>query len=353
MKGLPLLTLPPFPERTYTMKTALTLACRRALLSTFALVLFAAATAPEAFAQRGDRLSSRGSVLYGDLKVEGMATDGTFQVILYAGVAVMQQTIISSGGRYRFSGVPNGEYTIVVQYENQGVYRNLIRIAENQPTDVRHDITLTAQAPAAGKANASSGVVYNRSSGNQSLYDGALALIEKKQMDEAVAALKKVVASDAKDYVAWTELGTVYFKQEKHSDADASYQKALEAKPDYLLAMINQGKLRLAQKNFDGAIEVLSKAVAQAPASADVQYYLGESYLGARKGSKAVGHLNEAIRLDPMGKADVHLRLATLYNAAGMKDKAVLEYEQFLQKRPDYAEKKKIQDYISQNKTTQ
>lgn len=332
------------------MKPALNRACRPLFL--IALLFFVASVGmvnDKAYGQRTDRLSGRGSVLYGDLKVEGMGAEGTFQVILYAGVNVMQQTTIGGNGRFRFNGVPNGEYQIVVQYDNQVVYRNILRLAENQPTDVRHDITLTAQAPAGGKTT-TPGLVYNRSSANQTLYTGALASIEKKQLDEAVTSLKKIVSSDAKDYMAWTELGTVYFKQEKFSDADAAYRKALEAKPDYLLALVNLGKLQLAQKNFEGAIETLSQAAGQAPTSADVQYYLGEAYLGAKKGSKAVGHLNEAIRLDPTGKADVHLRLATLYNAARMKDKAVLEYEQFLAKRPDYPEKKKIQDYITQNK---
>jgi hypothetical protein len=33
-----------------------------------------------------------------------------------------------------------------------------------------------------------------------------------------------------------------------------------------------------------------------------------------------------------------------------MKDKAAAEYEQFLAKKPDYPGKKKLQEYISQNK---
>jgi hypothetical protein len=48
--------------------------------------------------------------------------------------------------------------------------------------------------------------------------------------------------------------------------------------------------------------------------------------------------------------ADAHLRLGTLYNAVGMKDKAASEYEQFLKKKPDYPDKKKLQDYIATNK---
>jgi len=93
---------------------------------------------------------------------------------------------------------------------------------------------------------------------------------------------------------------------------------------------MNLGKLRLATKNFESAIEPLTQAVTAKPTSAEANYFLGEAYLQIKKGSKAVGYLNEALRLDPIGMAEVHLWLALLYNGAGMKDKAASEYEQFL-----------------------
>ena len=39
-----------------------------------------------------------------------------------------------------------------------------------------------------------------------------------------------------------------------------------------------------------------------------------------------------------------------LYNAAGYRDRAAAEYEQFLAKKPDYPEKEKLQKYIRENK---
>jgi len=56
------------------------------------------------------------------------------------------------------------------------------------------------------------------------------------------------------------------------------------------------------------------------------------------------------LRLDPKNIAEVHLRLALLYDRAGMKDKAAAEYESFLKQRPDYKERKKLEAYISANK---
>jgi tetratricopeptide (TPR) repeat protein len=104
------------------------------------------------------------------------------------------------------------------------------------------------------------------------------------------------------------------------------------------------------QKQYEPAIDALEKAVKARPTSADANHFLGESYLQIKKGSKAVGYLYEAIRLDPQGKADVHLRIAALYHGAGLKQKAALEYEQFLAKRPDYSDKKRLQQYIADNK---
>ncbi|MCA1593187.1 MAG: tetratricopeptide repeat protein [Acidobacteria bacterium] len=117
--------------------------------------------------------------------------------------------------------------------------------------------------------------------------------------------------------------------------------------PSFLLAFLNLGRLRMARKDYAGVIEFLSKAVELKPPSADANFLLGECYLQTKKGSKAVGYLNEAARL---GRNDAHLRLAVLYHAVGMKDRAAAEYEQFLSKTPDYPDKKKLQQYIAENK---
>ena len=133
-------------------------------------------------------------------------------------------------------------------------------------------------------------------------------------------------------------------------EAEKAYLHALQLEPAFTLALLDLGKLRLEQKNFDGAIEVLSKAAALPPPSAEVNYFLGEAYLNLKKGSKAVAYMNEAIRIDPLGKTEIHLRIAEIYDAVGLKDLAAVEYEKFLVKSPDYPEKKKLQRYIAQNK---
>lgn len=141
----------------------------------------------------------------------------------------------------------------------------------------------------------------------------------------------------------------MYFRSNSLDNVEAGYFKAIEIKANYFAALINLGKLYLSRKRLDDAILVLSSAVASNPASPEAHHYLGEAYLQAKKGSLAVPQLNEAIRLAPKEKAELHLRLASLYDAAGMKAKASAEYKMFLEKRPDYPERKQLEKFISDN----
>lgn len=304
--------------------------------------------------------SGDGSTVYGDFKVDDSKVSGpkpeSFTVILYtnANVVVARDTV-ANRGRYRFLNVPNGEYFIVIEADNLEVARMPLQLQQMQKTDVRRDIELEWRGnPATGgpnKGGATVAVGYgNRTPANQALFDKALEAIKRNDAKQAIAWLNQIVSADAKDFEAWTELGTLYFKQDKLGDAEKAYLRALTERPSSLLTLLNLGKLRISQKNFESAIESLSKAVEVEPQSADANFFLGEAYLQVKKGSKAVGYFTEAIRLDPIGKAEAHLRLAALYRAAGVKDKAVAEYEQFLAKKPDYPDKKMIQQYISENK---
>ena len=138
--------------------------------------------------------------------------------------------------------------------------------------------------------------------------------------------------------------------KQRLDEAEKAYTEALKRHAEYAVALISLGRVRIVRKDFDGAIKVLAQAVAIQPTSPQANYFLGEAYLQARLGSKAVPFLNEAIKLDPAGMAEAHLRLAALYNARGLKDKAAAEYEAFLKQIPDYYDKKKLKEYIAANK---
>ncbi len=299
-----------------------------------------------------------GHILYGDLKVDESKATGinrlSYDLILYslARQVVARQTV-SSNGRYRFNNLSSGVYDLAVELENVEVARIRVELVSPLPTDQRQDISLELRAPVAPPAKPGSISVddfYKRTPANQKLFERAQAATDHKKYVEAVGLFNELVANDPKDFQAWSELGTVYLIEKKPAEAEKAYANAIDIRPKFFLGLMNLGRVRMMQKNFEGAIEPFTAALSVNAVSADANYYLGEAYLQIKKGSKAVGYLNEAIKLDPVGKADAHLRLATLYNAVGMKDKAAIEYDEFLKKKPDYPDSKRLRDYIDANK---
>lgn len=317
--------------------------------ASFLLLLFLAGTVTG---------QSGGHVLFGDIKIDesqaGSSRMTTFQVLLYAesGGLLMRQTV-PGNGRYRFLDLRNGRYEVVVEFESREVAR--LRVSVNSPfkTDFRQDVELQWRSltTTAKTSVISAAEFYSRSTANEALLRQAKEAREKKQYERANLLMRQIVDADDRDFPVWDELGTNFFITRTYFEAESCYLKALQLKPDFVPAMINLGRLRITVKNLNGAVEVLDRAVKLQPTSSAAHYFLGEAFLEAKLGSKAVPHLNEAIRLDPVTMADAHLLLAALYDAKGLKDKAAVEYSAFLKQRPGYPERKKLEAYISANKS--
>jgi len=320
------------------------------------LLLFSAGVT---LAQGGDPMGKlQGKfIIYGDLSVTGAAEEKplTFTVMLvFRRGAIVDRQTVGSRGRYQFNNIGSGDYELVVEFENNEVWREQVKLT-GMETRFRQDIALEWKSGAPGGASAKPATVspedvYERKGANKGRFEKAQEAFDKKEYDKAVTFFTQIITDDPQDFQAWSELGTVYLVQKNLVEAEKAYVRATEVRPKFFLALLNLGRVRMSQKNFDGAIPVLEQAVTAQPSSAEANYRLGDAYLQVKKGSKAVGYLNEALKLDPVGKADAHLLLAALYNGAGMKDKAAAEYEAFLKKKPDYADRKKLEAYVAANK---
>lgn len=299
-----------------------------------------------------------GHILYGDVKVDESKVTGikpiSYDLILYLGGQIVRRQTVSSEGRYRFVDLSNGYYDLVVELENSEIARMRVEITSPRiNTDYRQDIALEWKAPFSAPrkpASVSAADFYKRAPGNQKLFEKAQAATDKKKYEEARGLLNQLLANDGNDFQAWTELGTLNLLQQNLSESEKAYLQAIEVRPKFFLALLNLGKLRVAQKKHEEALAPLTLALEIQPTSASLNFLLGETYLQLKKGSKAVVYLYEALKLDPTGMTEAHLRLASLYHGAGLKDKAAIEFEEFLKKKPDYPDRKKLEQYISQNK---
>lgn len=298
-----------------------------------------------------------GRTLFGDVRITGednnlIPKEVTIILRRVPDGELARQTV-SSRGRYRFTNLAVGEYELVIEADGKEIGRMSQiymrdRDLSNSPYGFQYDLEFKWKAgaqPSGGVISAAD--VYERPASTKTTFQKAEEAVAKKKFDQAVDLLKQVVETDKNDFQAWTALGSVYYAEEKFDDAATAYQKAIEVHPASPRAYLNLGRVRSSQKKFEDALEPLTKAVELQPTSGDANYMLGECYLQLKKGSKAIPYLNEAAN---NGRPDAHLRLAWLYNAAGMKDKAAIEYEEYLKKNPSYPDKNKLKEYIATNK---
>ena len=300
--------------------------------------------------------SQGGQTLFGDVRVtaedSGVVVPQEVTLILRRVTEgeVGRQTV-SSRGRYRFTNLKVGDYEIVVEVEGKEVGRlQQVTVGglSNSPYGYQYDLDFKFKTPSIPKGGVISAAdVYERPEATRQIFTKAEEAVAKKKYDQASSFLKQIVEKDPNDFQAWTALGSVYAAEEKFDDAEKAYERSIELKPTSTRASMNLGRVRSTEKKFAEAIEPLERVVELHPESGDAQMLLGECYLQVKKGSKAIPHLDEAARL---GHPEAHLRLGWLYNAAGLKEKAAVEYEEFLKKKPDYPDRAKLKEYIHANK---
>jgi tetratricopeptide (TPR) repeat protein len=298
-------------------------------------------------------------VLFGDVRV---TAENTNAVVPQEVLLILRRVpdgevgrqMVSSRGRYRFTNLKKGDYEIVVEVDGNEIGRiQQITVEElsNSPYGFQYDLEFKLKAPTAPKAGVISAAdVYSRPEAAQQLFNKAEEAVGKKKLDQAITLLKQIVDSDPNDFQAFTVLGSVYVAEQKFGDAEKAYQQSIQLKPASTRASLNLGRLWSNQKKYEEAIEPLTQVVEAQPDSGDAQMLLGECYLQIKKGSLAIPHLDEAAKL---GHPEAHLRLGWLYNAAGLKDRAAIEYEEFLKKKPDYPDRAKLKEYIQANKKTE
>lgn len=293
-----------------------------------------------------------GHILYGDFSVDESGLEKkapqTFQLVLrnIAEVILGRETV-SPGSQYRFSGISNGEYSLAVELGGLEVARQPVYVMGLSGSYIRHDIQLAwtniqlnLQKPV------SRPIVYVRSADRQSLFDNAEREQAANNLSQATHFLEQLLQEDPKDFEAWTELGSIFFHREMVEEAAAAYRAALKVRPNYSLARLNLGKLYLSHGDYEEAVSILQEGLSQSEPLPAFYYFLGEAHLRLKEGSKAVEYFRNALEKQPQQMADAHLRLGALYDAAGYKELAADEYQEYLQKRPDSSNRAALEDYI-------
>jgi len=290
--------------------------------------------------------------VFGRVVLKGLDSNAKFPkitVTLLDPSQAVRRLTIERSGNYCFKRSTASGGSLVVEVD--GVEAARRSLPGFGPTQQQEDFEIDASS---SQSRTPPGVIsakfsHPKNERTVEFYKKAADAEKDKDRKALIDALKKIVETDPEDFIAWAKLGVVYLEADSFAEADTAFRKSIEAKLEYTPAWINVGKLRMAQKQFEAAIEIFKYAATLDPTAARTYQLLGEAYLQAKKGELGAQALYKAIELDPVGMAECHLLLGKLYDLAGAKAQASREYRLYLTKVPDDPKKKMLEKYIAEN----
>jgi len=198
-----------------------------------------------------------------------------------------------------------------------------------------------------------------------------LALIEKSQLDEAIAEFRTAIRLKPDYWEAHSNLGLALVKQGKPDEAIAEHREALRLKPDSAdahyslgLSLGRLGRTDLAMAEYRTAIRLepvrpmahnnlgtdlaeqgkLEEAMTEfrtalrlKPDLIEAHTNLGNALRTQRKFEEAIAELREALRLNP-GFHPAHVNLGLTLAKQGKLEEAIAEYREALRLKPDLSE---------------
>ncbi len=160
----------------------------------------------------------------------------------------------------------------------------------------------------------------NMDGANGKFYDGRIDL-ERGKYDDAITTLKAAVAVRPDYSVGRTALGLAYVRGGQESAAIEEFQKAIEQRPDNVVALRALIELNLKRGDRTGVTQAqtyLAQALKYAPN--DAQLVMFDEAIGDPRANIA---RREKVRAADASNEDNLIRLAALYRRAGEPRKAI------------------------------
>ena len=262
-----------------------------------------------------------------------------------------------STGRYQFSGLGDGYFTIRAMpfrydYEEQSqtIYIQTLSIAGGQTNDtIIQDFHLAPRKGSLIEYEASVVFAQEVPSEAKKAYEKAIAAFSKKQADEGIAGLKDAIAKFPNYFQALFQLGKISFFKGEYAEAARLLVKAADINNKSAMSFFLLGdSLRRLGYN-KAALVALNQAYTMIPSSAQLLLSLGTVERLEGKYTEAEKYLKQAQKLSRTENPEIHWQLAHLYGLNLKRyAEAADEFEVFLKARPDAQDAEKIKKLIKE-----
>jgi tetratricopeptide (TPR) repeat protein len=265
----------------------------------------------------------------------------------------------TSGGRYVFTGLTGGTFTIRVltgglEFEEQSFEVSISSngVAGRSPTEsIQQDFYLRSRRSSSGKSVTGTVFAQEIPEESRKLYDNAVDNFSKNNSVGGVQSLEAAIKLFPTYYLALERLAQEYAAQEKWELAYDLFKRSVAVNSRSFASLyglsVTASKL---QKN-DEAMNAAKEAVSISADSVEAQLLLGINQRKAKLFNEAEKSLKEAEKL-AKGKSmepDVHWNLALLYAYNLVKyNFAADQLELYLKAKPDLTDKETIKKLIKQ-----
>jgi tetratricopeptide (TPR) repeat protein len=180
-------------------------------------------------------------------------------------------------------------------------------------------------------------------------------LVEKDQLDEAIAHCRHILEIYPKHLATYRLLGKAYLESKRYGDAADIFQRVLSAAPDDFVSHIGMAIVREDEGNLDAAIWHMERAFETNPANPAIQQEL-RRLIGVRDGlephkvrmtrgalarmyahgelyPQAIAEIRTALQEDA-DRPDLQVLLATMFWQTDQHDEASAVCKQILEKLP-------------------
>lgn len=273
--------------------------------------------------------------------------------------SVLERSKTTSGGRFVFSGMPAGRYTIKVlplgtnllEQTQEVLITNLTRSSNDTSYidiylryDKRHrepavetnrEVIFVQEIPAAAKK----------------LYQEGIA-DSGKNKEKGLAKVEEAINLFPNYFDALHWLGKEYISLKKYEKGYPYLLKAIDINPRSYSSFYSLGYAFYQLKQYPAALEAAKATTLIAPDSGDAQLLYGTvlritgNYTDAEKALLRANSITKGM------SSQTHWQLALLYNRLNRNQETVIELEIFLKLDPNSPDKKKVQEMIEKLKAS-
>lgn len=299
---------------------------------------------------------AQGHMIRGKVRNTAGANVGRAAVTLEVNGAMVEQTVTNNEGDFRFGGLTDTSYTVVVSavdYDPVSESVDFVRsIAANEPGESRAlEITLVMKT---GTRPPRPGINFVQSIPAPALaaYETGLKHARGNRVAEAIASYQEAIKLFPNYFNAHLTLANELAKQGKFQEAIKSLDAARAANPKddrvydlFARVMMQQHKYAMAARIYAEAAKLnpgepqylLSQATALIEQSTLINAAAGSAAAEEERSFALVEAEKILLQVTKQNDklADVHLQLARVYERRGERGRAATELERYLSKAPN------------------